>query len=100
MKQARECKGEQNDELVSSAFNPYMQMFNLTNPQTVFKDLESPLKHQTRCITIFPDAEGYLLGSVEGRVAVQHIDEVRAFITTRSRGDPVCHDCLQRIALL
>ena len=53
-----------------------MQVFNLTNPQAVFKELESPLKHQTRCITIFPDAEGYLLGSIEGRVAVQHVEEV------------------------
>ena len=55
-----------------------MQVFNLANPAQTWKDLESPLKHQTRCIAIFPDAEGYMIGSIEGRVAVQYaLDEAR-----------------------
>ncbi len=31
-------------------------------PQQVFKDIESPLKYQTRCITCFPDSTGYMVG--------------------------------------
>jgi hypothetical protein len=50
-------------------------VFNLTNPQTVFRDIESPLKYQTRCVTAFPDATGYLVGSIEGRVAVHHVQD-------------------------
>ena len=38
-----------------------MQVFNLNSPQTVYKELDSPLKFQTRCITCFPDATGYLV---------------------------------------
>ena len=38
------------------------QVFNLTNPAAVYKELESPLKFQTRCITCFPDSTGYLVG--------------------------------------
>lgn len=51
------------------------QVFNLTNPQQVFQEIESPLKYQTKCIACFPDSAGYLLGSIEGRVAVQHVEE-------------------------
>ena len=32
-------------------------------PQQVFKDIESPLKYQTRCITCFPDSTGYMVGA-------------------------------------
>ncbi|TFJ85142.1 hypothetical protein NSK_003565 [Nannochloropsis salina CCMP1776] len=35
---------------------------------------ESSLKHQTRCIRIAPDHSGYVLASVEGRVAVEYFD--------------------------
>jgi len=35
----------------------------------------SPLKYQTRCVTAFPDKTGYLVGSIEGRVAVQHVED-------------------------
>lgn len=50
-------------------------LFNLANPQQVFKQIKSPLKYQTRSVSCFPDAAGYLVGSVEGRVAVQHVDD-------------------------
>jgi len=52
-----------------------LQVFNLTSPQTVYKQLQSPLKYQTRCVTCFPDKNGYLVGSIEGRVAVQHVED-------------------------
>eukprot|EP00635_Sarcinochrysidales_sp_CCMP3193_P012216 CAMPEP_0118892308 /NCGR_PEP_ID=MMETSP1166-20130328/1955_1 /TAXON_ID=1104430 /ORGANISM="Chrysoreinhardia sp, Strain CCMP3193" /LENGTH=355 /DNA_ID=CAMNT_0006831021 /DNA_START=140 /DNA_END=1207 /DNA_ORIENTATION=+ len=32
----------------------------------------STLKHQTRCVAPFPDGRGYVVTSVEGRVAVEH----------------------------
>ncbi len=41
----------------------------------VFKTLPSPLKWQTRCLACFPDKTGFLLGSIEGRVAVHHVDD-------------------------
>lgn len=50
-------------------------MFNLSNPGAVYKQLQSPLKYQTRCIAAFPDKTGYLVGSIEGRVAVHHVED-------------------------
>ena len=52
-----------------------MQVFNLSNPQAPYKDIESPLKFQTRCVSAFPDQTGYLVGSIEGRVAVHHVED-------------------------
>jgi hypothetical protein len=36
---------------------------------------ESSLKSQTRCIRCMPDGAGYVLTSVEGRVAVEYFAE-------------------------
>jgi mRNA export factor len=64
--------------LVAGLANRRIQVFNLSNPQTPYKDIESPLKFQTRCVTAFPDTTGYLVGSIEGRVAVQHVEDALA----------------------
>ncbi|KAI9605422.1 hypothetical protein KEM48_002207 [Puccinia striiformis f. sp. tritici PST-130] len=45
------------------------------NPAVEYKSLDSPLKWQTRCIACFNDAQGYAVGSVEGRVAIQHVED-------------------------
>ncbi|XP_057247102.1 protein RAE1 isoform X2 [Beta vulgaris subsp. vulgaris] len=53
-------------------------VFNLQNPQTEFKRIMSPLKYQTRCVAAFPDKQGFLVGSIEGRVGVHHLDDAPA----------------------
>ncbi|TFK75073.1 WD40 repeat-like protein [Pluteus cervinus] len=54
-----------------------IQIFNLSNPATPFKTMKSPLKWQTRVITCFTASpnSGFAVGSVEGRVAIQYIDD-------------------------
>ncbi|KAK9096818.1 hypothetical protein Sjap_022315 [Stephania japonica] len=52
-------------------------MFNLQNPQAEYKRIMSPLKYQTRCLAAFPDQQGFLVGSIEGRVGVQHLDDAQ-----------------------
>ncbi|KAH9610962.1 hypothetical protein KSS87_002502 [Heliosperma pusillum] len=52
-------------------------VYNLTNPQTEFKRIMSPLKYQTRCVAAFPDKQGFLVGSIEGRVGVHHLDDAQ-----------------------
>ncbi|KDD73795.1 hypothetical protein H632_c1831p1 [Helicosporidium sp. ATCC 50920] len=64
--------------LVVACADRSIQVFNLAQPQTPYKTLTSPLKFQTRCVACFPDTAGYLVGSVEGRVAVQHVEESMA----------------------
>ena len=64
------------DELmVVGTADRQLQVFNLGTPGQVYKSLASPLKYQTRCIACFPDKTGYLLGSIEGRVAVHHVED-------------------------
>ncbi|KAL9685384.1 hypothetical protein QQ045_022834 [Rhodiola kirilowii] len=52
-------------------------VFNLQSPQTEFKRITSPLKEQTRCVAAFPDQKGFLVGSLEGRVGVHHLDDAQ-----------------------
>ncbi|TBU32539.1 Poly(A)+ RNA export protein [Dichomitus squalens] len=53
----------------------HIQVFNLQNPTTPFKTLTSPLKWQTRVVSCFPSANGFAVGSIEGRVAIQYVEE-------------------------
>jgi len=48
---------------------------NLTNPQSIYNTIQSPLKYQNRCVACFPDQQGFCLGSIEGRVAVHHVHD-------------------------
>jgi mRNA export factor len=53
----------------------YINIVNLSNPTVLFKTMQSPLKWQTRVITCFPDATGFAIGSIEGRCAIQYVDD-------------------------
>ncbi|KAL9325026.1 hypothetical protein ACSQ67_005671 [Phaseolus vulgaris] len=44
---------------------------------TEYKRIVSPLKYQTRCVAAFPDQQGFLVGSIEGRVGVHHLDDAQ-----------------------
>ncbi|KAI3906412.1 hypothetical protein MKW92_039414 [Papaver armeniacum] len=50
-------------------------VFDLRKPQKELKRIQSPLKCQTRCVAAFPDQQGFLVGSTEGRVGVHHLDD-------------------------
>jgi cell cycle arrest protein BUB3 len=43
---------------------------------TLALERESSLKFQTRCVQFFPEGNGIALGSVEGRVGVEFLDEL------------------------
>ncbi|KAF9000697.1 WD40-repeat-containing domain protein [Cyathus striatus] len=55
----------------------HIQIFNLANPNSAYKTITSPLKWQTRVISCFTASQsnGFAVGSVEGRVAIQYIDD-------------------------
>jgi mRNA export factor len=52
-----------------------ISIYNLASPQQPFKIMDSPLRHQSRCIACFPDQSGFALGSIEGRVAIQYVQD-------------------------
>ena len=61
--------------LVIGTSDRYVHVVNLNNPGTFYKGLASPLKWQTRVISCFSDATGFAVGSIEGRCAIQHVEE-------------------------
>ncbi|KAI0308844.1 WD40 repeat-like protein [Amylostereum chailletii] len=61
--------------LVVGTAERHIQIYNLTNPTTVYKTMTSPLKWQTRVVSCFPSSNGFAVGSVEGRVAIQYVDD-------------------------
>ena len=56
----------------------HLLVYQLENSPQEFKRIESPLKYQHRCVSIFKDKKGmpsgFALGSIEGRVAIQYIN--------------------------
>lgn len=61
--------------LVVGTAERYINVINLTDPSKIYKTLQSPLKYQTRTIACFKDAKGFGVGSIEGRCAMQYVDD-------------------------
>jgi len=59
--------------LVVGTAERHVQIFNLTNLTQPYKTITSPLKWQTRVVSCFNN--GFALGSIEGRVAIQFVDD-------------------------
>jgi mRNA export factor len=53
----------------------HVLIYDLRRPNVEYKRLTSPLKYQSRCVALFPDKTGYALGSIEGRVAIHHVED-------------------------
>lgn len=52
-----------------------VHIYDLANPFTKYRQIESPLKWQTRVISCFPQSvggDGYAIGSIEGRIGIQY----------------------------
>lgn len=64
--------------LVVGLSERFVTFFNLNKVQSGFFQpeimFESHLKYQTRAISVFSEGNGYAIGSIEGRVAIKHID--------------------------
>lgn len=75
---------QNNDKVFSLDCNDYLVIVATANRKLLIWDVrktslpiykkESTLKYQTRCVKFFPDGKGYVLGSIEGRVAVEFLD--------------------------
>ncbi|OAX43137.1 WD40 repeat-like protein [Rhizopogon vinicolor AM-OR11-026] len=63
--------------MVVATAERHIQIFNLTNPNAAYKTIASPLKWQTRVVSCFTNStnSGFAVGSVEGRVAIQYVEE-------------------------
>lgn len=65
-----------NDQMfVIGTADRWIHVVDLKNPTAFFKTLQSPLKWQTRVVTAFTDGTGFAVGSIEGRCAIQYVDD-------------------------
>jgi len=55
--------------------NKKVAIFDVRNPSKPMQEIITLLKHQLRCISVFPDKSGFAVGSVEGRCAIHYIQE-------------------------
>lgn len=62
------------DKLVVGTAQRKVLVWDLRNMGYVKQRRESNLKYQTRCIRCFPNQQGFVLSSIEGRVAVEYLD--------------------------
>ena len=86
--------------LVLGTADKKLTIFDLRKPTIPFRPpFESPLKYQSRCVSIFPDQQGFAVGSIEGRVGIQHLlerdkEKNFAFKCHREGNDVYAVNCL------
>lgn len=62
----------QGNAMVVATANKQILVYDVTSSPREHIRKESPLKHQTRCVSCFPDMSGFAVGSIEGRVGIQY----------------------------
>lgn len=62
------------DMLTVAMSDRHVNVYDLRHLPAPYQRRESALKFQTRCIRTFPSAHGYVISSIEGRVAVEYFD--------------------------
>jgi len=75
------CSDQKNMHLVVGCADKKLRVYDLRNPSNVVKEITTTLKHQFRCVAMFPDeSKGLCVGSIEGRVMVHtYNDSGRTF---------------------
>jgi cell cycle arrest protein BUB3 len=62
-------------KLVVATSNRQIFIYDMRQPGSAPPEVrESALMHQTRCVRGFPDGQGFVVSSVEGRVAIEYLD--------------------------
>jgi mRNA export factor len=61
--------------LVVGTADRHVAIVNLAQPDRIYKTLVSPLKFQTRVVSCFTNGNGFAIGSVEGRCAIQYVED-------------------------
>jgi mRNA export factor len=76
---AMDAKGS---AIVVGTADRQVHVFNVQNKVAEFK---SPLNYQTRCISIFADNQGFAMGSIEGRIAIEYFSEMEMKMQQQQR---------------
>lgn len=65
-----------NNLLVVATAGRHIIAYDVSSTPREHSRKESPLKYQSRCISCFPDATGFAVGSIEGRVGIHYVQKV------------------------
>lgn len=68
--------------LVIATAERYIHVVDVRKLEVDYKSHTSPLKWQTRVVSCFADASGYAIGSIEGRCAIQYVEDKDARYAT------------------
>lgn len=69
------CMDVKDQMLVVGTADRWLNVVNLNDPSKFYKQMQSPLKWQTRTVACFADATGFAVGSIEGRCAIQYVED-------------------------
>lgn len=69
------CADAKKGMLVVGCADRYINIIDLNSPDKFYKTMQSPLKYQTRVVSCFTEGNGFAVGSVEGRCAIQFVEE-------------------------
>lgn len=69
------CADARGPLMVVGLANRLCHIFDIRKPTTPYRVVETPLKQQLRSIANFPDQTGFIVASIEGRCAIQHVLE-------------------------
>jgi mRNA export factor len=80
---AMDAKGE---AIVVGTADKKLHVYNIANLGQKVAEFDSSLKYQTRCISIFHDMQGFAMGCIEGRVAVEYFNDMNTKIQAQRMG--------------
>lgn len=69
------CMDARSPLLVVGTADRKLRVYDMRKPTSVFHEKSAQLKYQFRCLAAFPDQSGYAVGSIEGRVSIDHVHE-------------------------
>lgn len=69
------CMDARSPLLVVGTSERKLRVYDIRQPAAVFHEKLAQLKYQLRCLATFPDQMGYAVGSIEGRVSIDHVQE-------------------------
>lgn len=69
------CMDVRSPLLVVGTSERKLRVYDIRKPTEVYHEKLAQLKYQLRCLATFPDQSGYAVGSVEGRVSIDHVHE-------------------------
>ncbi|CAJ0934722.1 unnamed protein product, partial [Mesorhabditis belari] len=63
------------DQIIVGTRDRKIYLFDMRNMQEPVQTRDSPLKFQTRTVAFFPSDDAFVVSSIEGRVAVEYINQ-------------------------